>query len=67
MEILCQHLQGMYMPKTLHIESVGIHLLQFVEVKGPGDRLSQKQILWLDKLIHWGCSVEVCKIKCNVT
>ena len=36
---------------------------QFVEVKGPGDRLSNKQIVWLSRLASWGCQVEVCRVK----
>ena len=34
-----------------------------VEVKGPGDRLSTKQILWLDWLIQSGISAEVCLVQ----
>ncbi len=37
--------------------------LQFVEVKGPGDRLSHKQIVWLSDLARWQCQVEVCRVK----
>lgn len=37
--------------------------MQFVEVKGPGDRLSTKQLVWLSRLAGWGCSVEVCHVK----
>ncbi|RUS87029.1 hypothetical protein EGW08_005182 [Elysia chlorotica] len=33
------------------------------EVKGPGDRLSQKQILWLDYLLGLGVDAEVCHVK----
>ncbi|GAB1606897.1 hypothetical protein Ahia01_000972400, partial [Argonauta hians] len=32
------------------------------EVKGPGDRLSTKQMLWLDHLIRLGVDAEVCHI-----
>eukprot|EP00127_Corallochytrium_limacisporum_P001403 Clim_evm25s55 gene=Clim_evmTU25s55 len=35
----------------------------FVEVKGPGDRLSEKQRLWLDILAGAGGTVEVCLVK----
>ena len=36
---------------------------QFVEVKGPGDRLvSHKQIIWLSRLANWSCDVEVCLV-----
>ena len=34
-----------------------------VEVKGPGDRLSTKQILWLDYLLQLGVSAEVCHVQ----
>ena len=34
-----------------------------VEVKGPGDRLSTKQILWLDYFVAVGVSAEVCYVK----
>ena len=37
--------------------------VQFVEVKGPNDRLSSKQVLWLSRLVQWGCEAEVCKVK----
>lgn len=36
---------------------------KLVEVKGPGDRLSQKQILWLDFFIRHGVEAEVCHIE----
>jgi Fanconi-associated nuclease 1 len=36
---------------------------KFVEVKGPGDRLSPKQVLWLDFLTAAGADAEVCKVK----
>ncbi|XP_062860610.1 fanconi-associated nuclease 1 [Trichomycterus rosablanca] len=35
---------------------------KLVEVKGPNDRLSQKQQLWLDELQKLGASVEVCHV-----
>ncbi|XP_076847643.1 fanconi-associated nuclease 1 [Brachyhypopomus gauderio] len=35
---------------------------KLVEVKGPNDRLSQKQQLWLDELRRLGASVEVCHV-----
>lgn len=41
-------------------------LVQFVEVKGPGDRLSQKQVLWLDYLTTSIADAEVCKVKGKV-
>lgn len=39
-----------------------IFLLQLVEVKGPSDRLSQKQQIWLDELQKLGADVEVCHV-----
>ncbi|XP_006167344.1 fanconi-associated nuclease 1, partial [Tupaia chinensis] len=33
-----------------------------VEVKGPNDRLSHKQMLWLDELQRLGADVEVCHV-----
>ncbi|KAJ1180890.1 hypothetical protein NDU88_006101 [Pleurodeles waltl] len=33
-----------------------------VEVKGPNDRLSQKQMIWLDELRKLGADVEVCHV-----
>lgn len=37
-------------------------LLQLVEVKGPNDRLSPKQMIWLDELQKLGADVEVCHV-----
>lgn len=37
--------------------------MQFVEVKGPGDQLSHKQVVWLSRLLSWGCQVEVCRVR----
>ncbi|KAI3388652.1 hypothetical protein SNEBB_005733 [Seison nebaliae] len=37
--------------------------IHFVEVKGPGDHLSAKQIIWLNKLVEFGFSAEVCYVK----
>lgn len=37
-------------------------LLQLVEVKGPGDRLSPKQMTWLHELQKLGADVEVCHV-----
>ncbi|GFS40186.1 hypothetical protein TNIN_234931 [Trichonephila inaurata madagascariensis] len=42
-------------PETLHVK--------IVEVKGPGDKLSSKQILWLDYLIQLGADAEVCLVE----
>lgn len=36
---------------------------KFVEVKGPGDRLSYKQMVWLDFLIRNGIDSEVCHVR----
>ncbi|XP_074659015.1 fanconi-associated nuclease 1-like [Tubulanus polymorphus] len=36
--------------------------LKLVEVKGPGDRLSTKQILWLDHFLQLGIDAEVCHV-----
>ncbi|ELK24169.1 Fanconi-associated nuclease 1 [Myotis davidii] len=35
---------------------------QLVEVKGPNDRLSHKQMVWLDELQRLGADVEVCHV-----
>ncbi|KAM6960641.1 fanconi-associated nuclease 1 [Aplochiton taeniatus] len=35
---------------------------KLVEVKGPSDRLSQKQQIWLDELQKMGADVEVCHV-----
>lgn len=37
--------------------------VKFVEVKGPGDQLSSKQILWLDYLLSLGADAEVCYVE----
>jgi len=34
-----------------------------VEVKGPGDRLSNKQIIWLNVLTSLGMDAEVCHVR----
>ncbi|XP_036909677.1 fanconi-associated nuclease 1 [Sturnira hondurensis] len=38
------------------------HRFKLVEVKGPSDRLSQKQMLWLAELQKLGADVEVCHV-----
>ncbi|XP_049561622.1 fanconi-associated nuclease 1 isoform X3 [Orcinus orca] len=38
------------------------HRVKLVEVKGPSDRLSQKQMIWLDELHRLGADVEVCHV-----
>ncbi|XP_064620934.1 fanconi-associated nuclease 1-like [Lineus longissimus] len=35
---------------------------RLVEVKGPGDKLSTKQILWLDYFLSLGATAEVCHV-----
>ncbi|KAJ3155895.1 Fanconi-associated nuclease 1 [Geranomyces variabilis] len=37
--------------------------IKLVEVKGPGDRLSEKQIMWMDILGCCGWDVDVCKVE----
>ncbi|KAF8773223.1 Fanconi-associated nuclease 1 like protein [Argiope bruennichi] len=39
------------------------HMEMIVEVKSPGDKLSSKQILWLDYLIQLGADAEVCLVE----
>ncbi|ORX37453.1 hypothetical protein BD324DRAFT_626275 [Kockovaella imperatae] len=36
---------------------------RFIEVKGPGDSLSETQKIWIDVLLSAGVPVEVCKVK----
>ncbi|XP_063105936.1 fanconi-associated nuclease 1 [Cavia porcellus] len=36
--------------------------VKLVEVKGPSDRLSPKQVIWLDELQKLGAEVEVCHV-----
>ncbi|XP_051031882.1 LOW QUALITY PROTEIN: fanconi-associated nuclease 1 [Phodopus roborovskii] len=38
------------------------HRCKLVEVKGPSDRLSCKQMIWLDELQKLGAEVEVCHV-----
>ncbi|XP_045417792.1 fanconi-associated nuclease 1 isoform X1 [Lemur catta] len=38
------------------------HRFKLVEVKGPNDRLSHKQMIWLDELQKLGAEVEVCHV-----
>nr|XP_012620071.1 fanconi-associated nuclease 1 isoform X1 [Microcebus murinus]XP_012620072.1 fanconi-associated nuclease 1 isoform X1 [Microcebus murinus] len=38
------------------------HRCKLVEVKGPNDRLSHKQMIWLDELQKLGAEVEVCHV-----
>nr|XP_039253091.1 fanconi-associated nuclease 1-like isoform X2 [Styela clava] len=37
-------------------------IYKMVEVKGPGDRLSTNQKLWIDELMRLGANIEVCKV-----
>ena len=37
--------------------------IKFIEVKGPGDRLSEKQILWINDLLNLGISVEILSVQ----
>jgi Holliday junction resolvase len=36
--------------------------LKFIEVKGPGDKLQQNQIRWLQKFQQLGVNAEVCYV-----
>ena len=36
---------------------------KLVEVKGPGDRLSDRQVAWLSRLVRWGVDAEVCYVE----
>ena len=47
----------------LIIWSLDSNDVKFVEVKGPGDKLSYKQIVWLDFLQKIAISCEVCYVK----
>ncbi|XP_045141698.1 fanconi-associated nuclease 1 isoform X2 [Echinops telfairi] len=38
------------------------HHFKLIEVKGPNDRLSYKQMIWLDELQKLGAEVEVCHV-----
>lgn len=46
----------------LVVWSTSANSYKFVEVKGPSDRLSQKQQIWLDELQKLGADVEVCHV-----
>lgn len=43
--------------------STTLNKCKFVEVKGPGDRLSHKQIMWMDFFLKNSIDVEVCYVK----
>jgi Fanconi-associated nuclease 1 len=36
---------------------------RLVEVKGPGDRLSDRQRVWIDVLLRHGADVAVCYVE----
>ncbi|KAF4792822.1 Fanconi-associated nuclease 1 [Turdus rufiventris] len=42
---------------------ISLQQVQLVEVKGPHDRLSPKQMLWLSELHKLGAAVEVCHVQ----
>ena len=44
------------------LEEGGIGRCRLVEVKGPNDRLSDKQRVWADALMNAGLEVEICKV-----
>lgn len=46
----------------LLVWNTSIRKYKLVEVKGPNDRLSQKQQIWLDELRKLGADVEVCHV-----
>ncbi|XP_013413515.1 fanconi-associated nuclease 1 [Lingula anatina] len=46
----------------LTVWSPASNKFKIVEVKGPNDRLSVKQILWLDYLLRLGVEAEVCHV-----
>nr|CDS28085.1 fanconi associated nuclease 1 [Hymenolepis microstoma] len=35
---------------------------KLIEVKGPGDKLSSQQVVWIDQLLSFGADVEICSI-----
>ena len=47
----------------LIIWSTELNKCKFVEVKGPGDKLSFKQIMWMDFFLKNGIECEVCYVK----
>ncbi|SCV67061.1 BQ2448_5707 [Microbotryum intermedium] len=65
--VLSTHFAEEYGHKTggmpdLCIWNVEQGVCKFVEVKGPGDRLSETQRVWLDVLLRAGLQVEVCRV-----
>ncbi|CAB1429516.1 unnamed protein product [Pleuronectes platessa] len=47
----------------LVVWNTSVNICKLVEVKGPTDRLSQKQQIWLDELQKLGADVEVCHVE----
>ncbi|SGY40154.1 BQ5605_C003g02330 [Microbotryum silenes-dioicae] len=65
--VLSTHFAEEYGHKTggmpdLCIWNVEKSVCKFVEVKGPGDKLSETQRVWLDVLLRAGLEVEVCRV-----
>uniref|UniRef100_A0A2S2PDF8 Fanconi-associated nuclease n=1 Tax=Schizaphis graminum TaxID=13262 RepID=A0A2S2PDF8_SCHGA len=56
------YLHGM---PDLVVWDISKHKCMFVEVKGPNDKLSEKQYSWLLKLMEFGANVEVCHVVGN--
>ncbi|XP_022164341.1 fanconi-associated nuclease 1-like [Myzus persicae] len=56
------YLHGM---PDLVVWDVSRHKCIFVEVKGPNDKLSERQYSWLLKLMEFGANVEVCHVVGN--
>lgn len=46
---------------------IWLYTAQICEVKGPNDRLSHKQILWIDYLVSIGVDAEACYVKGQYT
>lgn len=59
---LWRRLENNHAVENLKCFNVTFHCVQIVEVKGPSDRLSQKQQIWLDELRKLGADVEVCHV-----
>ncbi|XP_064475040.1 fanconi-associated nuclease 1-like isoform X2 [Ornithodoros turicata] len=72
LSLLCERLARDYrhcrsgLP-DLVVWNVDTGVLKAVEVKGPGDILSSKQVIWLDYLLSIGIDSEVCRIKVSPT
>ncbi|XP_062580052.1 fanconi-associated nuclease 1-like [Saccostrea cucullata] len=56
-----RHTRSGFPDLTLWNPQTGV--LKICEVKGPNDRLSHKQILWIDYLVSLGVDAEVCYVK----